>query len=849
PDGAIRRTFSDLWFAEIRPFDEIFRRSANAASSSNSSQQNSGQQGGQAGRLVEIQKQIITATWRLQRETTAGVRPPDDRYREEAGVVRDSQQAALAQAGEAAARARDPGQSAFWEEAIQRMQEAGEHLAAAVDSPEPLPRALEAEQAAYQALLRLQEREYEVARRQQQQGRSRASQNSRQRMMRRQLQELDLTDRADRYETERLAGEPMTPERREQTEILNRLRELARRQEDINQQLRELQTALQAAETEAEREELRRRLQRLQEEERRMLADMDLLQQQMQQSRQSGRFSAAQRRLEQARENLRRAAEAASQGAASQALAAGARAQEQMERVRENLRRQSASAFADDLRQMRRDIRSIAQRQEELGRQLDQLDAPGARSLRGDNQRDRLQQELAQQQASLTNLLQRVRQVSDLAEGPEPLVARSLYDALRNYVQQERTHAREFREDLLARGLLTRDLYDRLREAEQGDQPVTLPLTAEMLDRGLTAHAQEAERRARQGIDTLRQGIESAAKKVLGDDTQSLQLARNELDRLARELERELAAQATNRAAAASADTGTSTNDLQRLMNRLAASRPGETNRAPGAMPGTQDRAASAPAAAANAATNQAALARADNGGQRPDRSGRPAETGRQRDGNASETAARAQSPATPQSDSRAQARADNQTGGGGGQDRAETPSANPERRSPLDAARTAEALRRALSEAARGGANRGGFREGPLDWLPEGRGGYGTGPLTGPDFAPWWDRLRDVEEMIDWPEWRARLARARERAADLRREFREERRKPDWAVVRIEVLGPLLEVRDAVAEELSRRQPDNELAPVDRDPVPPQYADLVQRYYERLAAGDRPATDTGDTP
>ncbi len=35
--------------------------------------------------------------------------------------------------------------------------------------------------------------------------------------------------------------------------------------------------------------------------------------------------------------------------------------------------------------------------------------------------------------------------------------------------------------------------------------------------------------------------------------------------------------------------------------------------------------------------------------------------------------------------------------------------------------------------------------------------------------------------------------------------------------------------------EELSLRQPKRELVPVDHDPVPEEYSELVRRYYERL--------------
>ena len=62
---------------------------------------------------------------------------------------------------------------------------------------------------------------------------------------------------------------------------MNRLQELARRQEDVNERLKELQASLQAANTEKERDELRRQLKRLQEEQQQQLADVDELQQRL----------------------------------------------------------------------------------------------------------------------------------------------------------------------------------------------------------------------------------------------------------------------------------------------------------------------------------------------------------------------------------------------------------------------------------------------------------------------------------------------------------------------------------------------------------------------------------------
>jgi len=65
PDGQVRRTFSDMFFAEVRPFDEIFRPDQSGGGGEGGGQ---GQGGSQATKLAELQKQIVIATWKLQRD-------------------------------------------------------------------------------------------------------------------------------------------------------------------------------------------------------------------------------------------------------------------------------------------------------------------------------------------------------------------------------------------------------------------------------------------------------------------------------------------------------------------------------------------------------------------------------------------------------------------------------------------------------------------------------------------------------------------------------------------------------------------------------------------------------------
>ena len=68
-----------------------------------------------------------------------------------------------------------------------------------------------------------------------------------------------------------------------------------------------------------------------------------------------------------------------------------------------------------------------------------------------------------------------------------------------------------------------------------------------------------------------------------------------------------------------------------------------------------------------------------------------------------------------------------------------------------------------------------------------------------------------------------------------MRQEFRRSGAKPDWAVVRLEIMKPLVEVRQHIADELARREPRDQLVPIDRDPVPARFSELVRRYYEDL--------------
>lgn len=127
------------------------------------------------------------------------------------------------------------------------------------------------------------------------------------------------------------------------------------------------------------------------------------------------------------------------------------------------------------------------------------------------------------------------------------------------------------------------------------------------------------------------------------------------------------------------------------------------------------------------------------------------------------------------------------------------------------------------------------------LDRMLEGLNGGGVGPggpITGEGFRQWSDRMRDVEDLLQDPQLRSDAARIRDRVRGAREEFKRHSVTPAPQRLKALVADPIRELRDRVAEEVRRRESPDSLVPIDRDPVPPQYAEGVRRYYERLGSG-----------
>jgi hypothetical protein len=400
----------------------------------------------------------------------------------------------------------------------------------------------------------------------------------------------------------------------------------------------------------------------------------------------------ARQRLDDSRSGIRESAEALEQGMISRAITSATRAQRQLEQMRDELQRRTSSQFSERMRGMREEAQQLDQREEEIAQDLGQQIDARQKTLAGPDANRELADRIDRQRENVKKLTDQMKEVSEQAESSEPLLSRTLYDAL--------------------------------REASGENLDKSLEMTRELLRRDLLRQAQELERRAGIGIDEIRKGVEEAARNVLGDEADSLRLARQQIEELARQVNDEMARAGGQR---------TQDGDPNQSANR----RPD--------------------------ANTQSAQANSDSPRQTSDRGAR---------------ADRA-APADP-------------TGRGGNQ---------------------------AL----------------PGQWDDAGN----RGPITGEDFRQWSDGLRNVEDMLTEQELRDDAARIRDRAKAIRAEFRRHGQQPQWDLVRTQIADPLTELRQRMDKKLAQLQSDESMAPIDRDPVPDRFADLVRAYFESLGQGE----------
>jgi len=529
-DGQVRRADGELFFAEVRPFEELFRE-GDAAAAQQRQQQQSQQNGEsqnaqQAEDLAELQKKVMTATWNMMRSVGSKNQKikDEDIKDEDVEVLVESQGQALKQTEPLGAQLQDEKSIGF----LKGVQEAMTRAVASLEKVKSdqdalsLRDALASERTAFEGLLKLRAREHSIVQSQQQQSQSR-SQSASQRNRQQQIEQLKLQDDQNRYETEALPQDESKPAEREMRQVMSRLDELASRQQDLNEQIRELDLALRETKNETEKKELEEQLKTLRDNQEELLRDTDELLERMDREENRQAMESSREQVQDAREQLKESNQALSSGETSPALASGTRAQQKMEETRESLRQESAEGLQESVKDLLREAKGLEAHQRELERKLSSesnrsktddssaaTDSTSSSTLRPDAEVGEATkaEDWKEQRNALENLYERIQETVLESESSEPLLADALYESFKD-----------------AKG---KGIEQRLEQIPQ------------MLSRGLETPARQAANEASNGITQLREQLEKSSESVVGSERQSLRRAIDELEKARGDLEDEI---------------------------------------------------------------------------------------------------------------------------------------------------------------------------------------------------------------------------------------------------------------------------------------------------------------------
>ncbi|NUO81277.1 hypothetical protein HUU05_14455 [candidate division KSB1 bacterium] len=488
---AQQKASSDLYFLEVRPFEEEFYRSLS--------------QGGGGGENADgmslSQKEIITATWKL--EQSRGKISPEELQKSSAAIA-ETQESLRESIKNMADHARMRGNFTSEGDAgnlVQYLEQAADAMAEAVPFLENVKpgAALDPERRAYHFLLQA---EAEIRRRELTQGGGGASSFA-------QLQSQEDLARLFKEELDKLQSKYETLQNNQQqqreaqlNEAQEKVRELAQRQErlvDLNRQI--------AREKQAP-EEQRRQLERLQREQEQIQRELQNLSRQMPPNNSAGSAAGSsqsqqlQENLQEIAQDLQRAQDQLRRNNPANAAAEGNRALERLQRLEEQLKQRQASSLRENLAGLHDEFNELAGQQSQLQRELEQ-----AGNETSANERQRWQQAQEELRKQSTQALEQLQQAQT--------------GASRN--SEDQKTARELRK--LAEELEKRGIPQRMAQAGQA------------LEQNQIARAQNEQAEATQGLQRAAKGLQESLTQLAESSEEKLDMALQETQRLRQRLE------------------------------------------------------------------------------------------------------------------------------------------------------------------------------------------------------------------------------------------------------------------------------------------------------------------------
>jgi hypothetical protein len=488
-----KKATSDIYFLQVRPLKKDFKRAESQAGGGGGG----GGQQNQVGALSQQQRQIISATFNINRDRRTMTA---EKLKESSVVVALAQSKLREQVEGLLTRmnSRLVEQDPAFKKIAELLPQAVTSMTAAegrLRTPDPQG-ALEPEQKALQILQKAEE-EYEVQVSMQRGGgggggggQSATAQELAD------LFEMELDKVANQYETAQRAEQQNTDQQVD--ELMEKLRELARRQEQEAE--RQRQRALAGQQGGGGGSNTQRALAEQVEEAARRLEQL---------SREENRADLAQtaRQLRDAADAMRRASASGDPSAAAQASAALERLKEAERRLQQN---QSGRA--------ERDVRNAREQAEEIAREQREI-ADAAQGLEGAG---------AQRQERVEQLSQRKEQLATRVGELEQQVNRTAGDIAR----QEKEAARKMSE--AAGTLRDRAVRDRIRWSRSMMRAGLQPADAQALDKDITSTLDGVRDKLREAENALGRSAPDAMGQAL-DKARELARGMESLDQRMRE--------------------------------------------------------------------------------------------------------------------------------------------------------------------------------------------------------------------------------------------------------------------------------------------------------------------------
>ena len=674
-----------------------------------------------------------------------------------------------------------------------------------------LNEALDLEQTGYERLLQAMGREFRMTK-------SGEAEPADKRQSK-QAMNLKLSQKKRNYNDDRRADAEPVPLDEELAMHFKRMADLAKRQEAVTEQLKQLLAALESATKPEDKAEIERKLKRLREEQREMLSDIDKILEKLDRMGRSEELAETMQALEKARKQASEASKAMSEDNLAKAQTASKRAEEKMNQSTEEMRKANASQFAAHMDKLRESADKLAENQAKLTEKLAnqaQSNEPSGKKTRQDHEK-----QIRKQQKDLADVLEQMRDITEASEDQESLLSSQLYEAIRN---------------VETRGT-TESLDDAVKQVR----------------RGAYNEASEHEAVAAENISQLQKEIETAANSVMGSETEALKRADEQLAQLLDDLEKE-----NRRGQSKGKDPSKEGEANGESMASADTDKPGQQGK--GETPSDQGKGKGQgkgeTPGKGESESESIASGKGKGQGEGKGKGGSPGKGESESESMASgkgkgkgkgqgegesenESMAsgkgkgkgKGQGQGQGEGESESESMASNNEGEGRGQGSSNAP------RKPTDQVITGEGKRGAGDnrKLAVPGGRKAAFldafdQETPVDFGDD-------RPITGEDYQEWMERLKDVELMVSNPDLKREITRVRLRSREFRTDFKRNSRPPEWDVMETGLIKPLRRIRSDVQNEIARQEGDEQKVRVDRDPAPVAYKDLVERYYQKLSA------------